>query len=85
MTGAAQETSATTSRRIEPFAASVWPWVDQMAERNPRAIFFGGGIPPTDVIPIERLREGAERAWADGAEILLYGEVRGYGHLHQQM
>jgi 2-aminoadipate transaminase len=54
-----------------------------MAERNPRAIFFGGGIPPTDVIPIERLREGAERAWADGAEILLYGEVRGYRPLRE--
>ncbi len=67
-----------TSRRIEPFVASVWPWVDQMAERNPEAVFFGGGVPPTDMIPIERLRAGAERAWADGAEILLYGEVRGY-------
>jgi 2-aminoadipate transaminase len=70
--------SAATSRRIEPFAASVWPWVDQMAERNPDAVFFGGGVPPTEVIPVERLREGAEKAWADGADILLYGEVRGY-------
>jgi 2-aminoadipate transaminase len=78
VTGAAQEAFLATSRRIEPFAASVWPWVDQMAERNPEAVFFGGGIPPTDVIPIDRLREGAERAWADGPEILLYGEVRGY-------
>lgn len=67
-----------TSRRIEPFVDSVWPWVDQMAERNPEAVFFGGGVPPTDMIPIERLRAGAERAWADGADILLYGEVRGY-------
>jgi 2-aminoadipate transaminase len=49
-----------------------------MAERNPEAIFFGGGVPPTDMIPIERLRAGAERAWDDGADILLYGEVRGY-------
>jgi 2-aminoadipate transaminase len=67
-----------TSRRIEPFASSVWPWVDEMAERNPEAVFFGGGIPPADVIPLERLRQGAERAWADGADVLLYGEVRGY-------
>jgi 2-aminoadipate transaminase len=49
-----------------------------MAERNPEAVFFGGGVPPADVIPLERLRQGAERAWADGADILLYGEVRGY-------
>src|SRR4051812_20872516 len=49
-----------------------------MAERNPEAIFFGGGVPPTDMIPIERLRAGADRAWDDGADILLYGEVRGY-------
>src|SRR5215212_6866115 len=72
-----------TSRRIEPFAASVWPWVDQMAERNPEAVFFGGGVPPTEAIPIERLREGADRAWADGAETLLYGEVRGYRPLRE--
>ena len=71
-------THAAISRRIEPFADSVWPWVDQMAERNPEAVFFGGGVPPADVIPVSRLREGAERAWADGADILLYGEVRGY-------
>ena len=78
MTGAAQELTTSPSRRIEPFAASVWPWVDEMAERNPEAVFFGGGVPPTDVIPVERLRQGAERAWADGADVLLYGEVRGY-------
>jgi 2-aminoadipate transaminase len=72
-----------TSRRIEPFAASVWPWVDQMAERNPDAVFFGGGVPPTEAIPVARLREGADRAWADGAETLLYGEVRGYRPLRE--
>jgi 2-aminoadipate transaminase len=84
VTGTAQERqSAVTSRRIEPFAASVWPWVDQMAERNPEAVFFGGGVPPTEAIPVARLREGADRAWADGAEILLYGEVRGYRPLRE--
>ena len=84
MTGTAEEQqSATTSRRIEPFAASVWPWVDRMAERNPEAVFFGGGVPPTEAIPVARLREGADRAWADGAETLLYGEVRGYRPLRE--
>jgi 2-aminoadipate transaminase len=84
VTGTAQEQqSATTSRRIEPFAASVWPWVDRMAERNPEAVFFGGGVPPTEAIPLARLREGADRAWADGAETLLYGEVRGYRPLRE--
>jgi len=84
VTGTTQEQqSAATSRRIEPFAASVWPWVDQMAERNPEAVFFGGGVPPTEAIPIARLREGADRAWADGAETLLYGEVRGYRPLRE--
>jgi 2-aminoadipate transaminase len=78
-----EQQSAATSRRIEPFAASVWPWVDQMAERNPAAVFFGGGVPPTEAIPVARLREGADRAWADGAETLLYGEVRGYRPLRE--
>jgi 2-aminoadipate transaminase len=76
---------AETSRRIEPFAASVWPWVDRMAERNPDAVFFGGGVPPTEAIPVARLREGADRAWADGAEILLYGEVKGYRPLREMI
>jgi len=84
VTGTAQEQqSAGTSRRIEPFAASVWPWVDQMAERNPEAVFFGGGVPPKEAIPVARLREGADLAWADGAETLLYGEVRGYRPLRE--
>ena len=75
---AREQTHAATSRRIEPFAESVWPWVHELEERNPEAVFFGGGIPPTDVIPVERLRHGAELAWADGADVLVYGEVRGY-------
>lgn len=75
--------TGTTSRRIEPFADSIWPWVDQMSERNPDAVFFGGGVPPTDVIPIDRLREGSAKAWADGPEVLLYGEVRGYRPLRE--
>jgi 2-aminoadipate transaminase len=80
-----QQQRADTSRRIEPFAASVWPWVDQMAERNPEAVFFGGGVPPTEVIPVARLRQGADRAWADGAETLLYGEVKGYRPLREMI
>jgi len=84
VTGTVQgQQSAATSRRIEPFAASVWPWVDKMADRNPEAVFFGGGVPPTEAIPVSRLREGAERAWADGAETLLYGEVKGYPPLRE--
>jgi 2-aminoadipate transaminase len=84
VTGTVQgQQSAATSRRIEPFAASVWPWVDKMADRNPEAVFFGGGVPPTEAIPVSRLREGAERAWADGAETLLYGEVKGYRPLRE--
>ncbi|MBA3451450.1 MAG: PLP-dependent aminotransferase family protein [Chloroflexia bacterium] len=75
---AREQTSPATSRRIEPFVESVWPWVHDLEERNPEAVFFGGGVPPTDVIPVERLRQGSERAWQDGADILLYGEVRGY-------
>lgn len=84
MSGTVDEvTIARTSRRIEPFVASVWPWVDRMAERNPGAVFFGGGVPPADVIPVAQLRAAAERAWADGATILLYGEVRGYKPLRE--
>ena len=71
------------SKRIEPFATSVWPWVDEMSERNPNAVFFGGGVPPTDVIPVDRLRYGSDLAWSDGPETLLYGEVRGFKPLRE--
>lgn len=54
-----------------------------MSERNPNAVFFGGGVPPTDVIPVDRLRYGSELAWSDGPETLLYGEVRGYKPLRE--
>jgi 2-aminoadipate transaminase len=84
VTGTTRDSSTTaTSRRIAPFAESVWPWVDEMAERNPEAVFFGGGVPPTDMIPVERLRLGADRAWRDGADVLLYGEVKGYRPLRE--
>ena len=84
MTGTTTWTAnAGVSKRIEPFVASVWPWVDQLAERNPEAVFFGGGVPPMEVIPVDRLREGMEHAWADGAETLLYGEVKGYKPLRE--
>ena len=83
MTEPARERMAATSRRIEPFAESVWPWVHDLEERNPEAVFFGGGIPPKDVIPVERLRRGAELAWQDGADVLVYGEVRGYRPLRE--
>lgn len=83
MTETARKQAAATSRRIEPFAESIWPWVHDLEERNPEAVFFGGGIPPTDVIPIERLRKGAELAWQDGADVLVYGEVRGYRPLRE--
>ncbi len=80
---AQQEPGTATSRRIEPFAASVWPWVHELEERNPEAVFFGGGVPPTDVIPVERLRQAAARSWGDGPDVLLYGEVRGYQPLRE--
>lgn len=83
MTETAREQAAATSRRIEPFAESVWPWVHDLEERNPEAVFFGGGIPPKDVIPVDRLRRSAELAWEDGAEVLVYGEVRGYRPLRE--
>ncbi|MFT4039220.1 MAG: PLP-dependent aminotransferase family protein [Thermomicrobiales bacterium] len=74
---------AGVSKRIEPFATSVWPWVDEMSERNPDAVFFGGGVPPTDVLPVARLRYGSEIAWQDDPAMLLYGEVRGYKPLRE--
>ncbi|MCC6312954.1 MAG: PLP-dependent aminotransferase family protein, partial [Thermomicrobiales bacterium] len=71
------------SRRIAPFAQSVWLGVDALFERHPDMIFFGNGAPAPDLIPIERLREASARAWADGVAALSYGESEGYAPLRR--
>jgi len=68
------------ARRARAFAPSVWAEIDALYAKHPDGdlIFFGGGAPPAELIPSERLRWAAERAWTDAPRALDYGEVAGY-------
>lgn len=41
-------------------------------------IFFAGGTPPVEKLPIARLRQAAADSWEDAAGILYYGESQGH-------
>ncbi len=71
------------SRRIAPFAESVWLAIDALSGRHPDAIYFGNGAPAPELIPVERLREASAAAWGEGAGALGYGETDGYGPLRE--
>lgn len=66
--------------RATAFVPSVWAVIDALYAAHPDRdlIFFGGGAPPAELIPAERLRWAAERAWRDAPSALDYGEVAGY-------
>lgn len=73
------------ARRATAFAPSVWAEVDALYAAHPDrdVIFFGGGAPPAELIPSERLRWAAERAWEDAPDALNYGEGAGYAPLRE--
>ena len=55
------------------------PFVDlrpMMAHED--MIFFGGGTPPPERVPVERLQQANLDAWEDAREISAYGEAEGH-------
>lgn len=46
-------------------------------------IFFSGGTPPLEKLPIARLRQAGADAWKDAAGILYYGESQGHEPLRR--
>lgn len=46
-------------------------------------IFFSGGAPPLEALPIARLRQATADAWEDAPGFLYYGEPQGYEPLRQ--
>lgn len=71
------------SRRIAPFAESVWLVIDGLAARTPDAIYFGSGAPAAELIPLARLKQGSAAAWTEGSGALGYGETDGYAPLRE--
>ncbi|MDP9363240.1 MAG: PLP-dependent aminotransferase family protein [Chloroflexota bacterium] len=71
------------ARRTAGFAPSFWAGLEKLFGRHPDMIFFGGGTPARELIPVERLRAAAARAWEDAPGALDYGEVAGYRPLRE--
>jgi DNA-binding transcriptional MocR family regulator len=72
------------ARRAEAFGRSPWTFIDQYFDHHPDLIYFGNGAPAPELYPVEQLRRGAERAWAEiGPSELDYGELQGYGPLRR--
>ena len=71
------------ARRAAGFAPSFWAGLEDLFGRHPDMIFFGGGTPARELVPVERLRAAAGRAWEDAPEALDYAEVPGYRPLRE--
>ena len=66
------------AQRAGAYGPSFWAGLDGLFELHPDIIFFGGGVPSHELIPVDRLRYGSELAWQDAKVALDYGEVAGY-------
>ena len=78
MTDLVEHISRQLARRAVAFAPTSWNTLIPLFERFPEAIFFGGGAPALELMPVERLRQAAALAWQDAPEALSYGEVAGF-------
>lgn len=67
------------SPRIAPLAFSDLESIRDVED----LIFFAGGTPPIDQLPIARLRQASADAWEEAEGILYYGESQGHEQLRQ--
>ena len=76
-TGTGPPWSGLKARRAAALRPS--PFVDlrpMMAVED--LIFFGGGTPPPEQVPVERLQQANLDAWEEAREISTYGEAEGH-------
>ncbi|MDQ3693507.1 MAG: PLP-dependent aminotransferase family protein [Chloroflexota bacterium] len=66
------------ARRTAAYGPSFWAGLDSLFGLHPDIIYFGGGVPSQELIPVDRLRYASDLAWADAPAALDYGEVAGY-------
>jgi 2-aminoadipate transaminase len=71
------------ARRTAAYGPSFWARLDALFELHPDPIYFGGGVPSHDLMPVDRLRAASELAWQDAPGALDYGEVAGYRPLRK--
>ncbi len=78
-----EATTFPLARRAAGFAPSFWSGLEALLANHSDMIFFGGGTPPRELVPVERLRWASVRAWEDAPAALDYGEVAGYRPLRE--
>lgn len=64
--------------RTRAYGPSFWAGLDELFDLHPDIIYFGGGVPSHELIPVDRLRAASELAWGDAPSALDYGETAGY-------
>lgn len=64
--------------RTGVFAESIWTGILSQLQKHEDPVYFGDGSPAPDVIPVDRMREASQRAWADAPNCLKYGDQQGY-------
>jgi 2-aminoadipate transaminase len=69
--------------RTRAYGPSFWATLDALFDLHPDIIYFGGGVPSQELIPVDRLRAASVLAWDDAPTALDYGETAGYRPLRQ--
>lgn len=70
------------AKRAGKLAPSAFGDLDGIGDVS-KLIFFSGGTPPTDQLPISRLRQAISDAWEEAQGILYYGESQGHQPLRE--
>lgn len=69
--------------RTNVFGVSIWTDILRAKEKHADSVYFGDGAPARELLPLERMREASDRAWADSASLLGYGDQQGYAPLRE--
>ncbi len=73
---------ATMARRARSMQPSPFVDLKPMMELED-LIFFGGGTPSPDLVPVDRLREASRDVWEEARDISFYGEPYGHAPLRE--
>lgn len=71
------------ARRTEVFGVSIWTDIFRQKEKHADPVYFGDGAPARELLPIDRMREASDRAWAHSEALLGYGDQLGNADLRQ--
>ncbi len=71
------------ARRTGVFGVSIWTDILHAKEKHADSVYFGDGAPARELLPLERMREASDRAWADSAALMGYGDQQGYRPLRE--